>query len=63
MLRPTFPDADQIPALQSQNNPLVDAYAPLLPRAGADADSPTAIDTGADDQPFPCYGRVRVAWK
>jgi hypothetical protein len=63
MLRPTFPDADQIPALQAQNNPLVDAYGTLLPRAGADADSPIAIDIGADDQPFPFYGRARVAWK
>lgn len=57
------PFAGQAPALQPDHPPLVDAY-PLLPtRAGADADSPTAIEAGADDQPFPFYGRVRVAWK
>jgi hypothetical protein len=58
-----FVNADQAPALQPDHPPLVDTYAPLLPRAGADADSPTAIDTGADDQPFPFYGRARVGWK
>jgi hypothetical protein len=58
-----FPNANQIPALQPDHPPLVDSYAPLLPRAGADADSPTAVDTAADDQPFPFYGRVRVGWK
>jgi len=63
LLTPSFPDASHIPALQPGNNPLIDAYPPLLPRAGADADSPTAIDAGADDQPFPFYGRVRVGWK
>jgi hypothetical protein len=62
-LTPLFADASQIPALQPGNNPLIDAYAPLVPRPGADADSPTAVETGADDQPFPFYGRVRVGWK
>lgn len=58
-----FPNAGQAPALQADHPPLVDADPPLLPRAGAAADSPTAIDTAADDQPFPFYGRGRVAWK
>ncbi|MFL5312146.1 MAG: hypothetical protein ACJ79H_17065 [Myxococcales bacterium] len=57
------PSASQAPALQPDHPPLVDTYGPLLPRAGADADSPTVIDAGADDQPFPFYGRVRVGWK
>ena len=58
-----FPNASQAPALQPDHPPLVDTYAPLLARAGADADSPTALAAGADDQPFPFYGRVRVGWK
>lgn len=62
-LTPLFPDASQIPALQPQNNPLIDAYPELVTRPGADADAPTAIDANADDQPFPFYGRVRVGWK
>ena len=49
-------------ALQADHPPYVDAYAPLQPRAGADQDAPTAIDAGADDQPYPFYGRARVAW-
>jgi hypothetical protein len=57
------PNASQAPALQPQNPPLVDAYMPLHTRPGAAADSPTAIDTAADDQPFPFYGRVHVGWK
>ena len=62
-LAPLFPNASQIPALQPGNDPLIDKYDTLLLRAGADADSPTTIDVNADDQPFPFYGRVRVAWK
>jgi len=58
-----FPNASQIPALQPDHPPLIDEYPALPTRAGADADAPTAIDTGADDQPFPFYGRVRVGWK
>jgi len=56
------PNASQAPALQLDHPPLVDAYAPLHIRPGADADAPTAIET-ADDQPFPFYGRIRVGWK
>ena len=58
-----FPNASQIPALQPDHPPLIDEYLALPTRAGADADAPTAIATGADDQPFPFYGRVRVGWK
>jgi hypothetical protein len=57
------PNASQAPALQLDHPPLIDAYDALHTRAGADADTPTAIETGADDQPFPFYGRVRVGWK
>jgi hypothetical protein len=52
-----------IVALHADVPILVDQYPPLAPRAGADADAPTAIVTGADDQPFPFYGRIRVAWR
>jgi hypothetical protein len=55
--------AASAPALQVDHPPRVDAYAALQPRAGADGDAPTAIDAHADDQPFPFYGRARVAWK
>jgi len=58
-----FPNASQLPALQADHPPLIDAYPALPTRAAADADSPTAIDAAADDQPFPFYGRVRVGWK
>ena len=51
------------PALQPDHPPLVDAYAELQTRPGADQDAPTQVDSRADDQPFPLYGRVRVAWK
>ncbi|TMA26605.1 MAG: hypothetical protein E6J78_12670 [Deltaproteobacteria bacterium] len=50
-------------ALQADHPPLVDAYPALQTRAGADQDSPIAIDSAADDQPFPFYGRIRVGWK
>jgi hypothetical protein len=56
-------NAASAPALQPDHPPRMDAYAALTMRAGADQDTPTAIDTGADDQPFPFYGRVRVTWK
>jgi hypothetical protein len=52
-----------IMALHEDVSPIIDIYAPLMPRPGADADSPTEIVTGADDQPFPFYGRVRVSWE
>jgi len=39
------------------------AYDALQTRAGADQDAPTQLTSGADDQPFPLYGRVRVSWK
>lgn len=51
------------PALQLDHPPLIDAYAALQTRAGADQDAPTQLTSGADDQPFPLYGRVRVGWK
>lgn len=51
------------PALKPENPPVVDAYTALAPQPDADADAPTAIIEGADDQPFPFYGRVRAAWK
>ncbi len=54
---------DDIPALHEDAAITVDEYAPLAPRAGADADAPTAIVTAADDQPFAFYGRARVFWK
>lgn len=56
-------DGSKLNALQPDHPPRIDAYPALATRAGADADSPTAIDTAADDQPFPFYGRVRVGWK
>jgi len=49
-------------ALQANHPPVVDAYPALQTRPGADADAPSAIDNGADDQPFPLYGRIRVRW-
>jgi hypothetical protein len=52
-----------ITALHSDAAIIVDQYAPLAPHAGASADSPTEIIAGADDQPFPFYGRARVFWK
>ncbi len=57
-----FDNADTVPALSADSPPRVDHYDPLVPRPGADQDAPTAIVTGADDQPFPFYGRVRVGW-
>jgi hypothetical protein len=58
-----FTGADASPALQIDHPPVVDAYAALQARSGADQDAPTAIDGKADDQPFPLSGRVRVGWK
>lgn len=57
-----FPSAANAPALQADHPPLVDAYDPLAPLPGADQDSPSQIVSRADGQPFPFYGRVRVAW-
>ncbi len=56
-------NAPNASALQADHPPLVDAYPALQTRAGADQDSPIAIDSPADDQPFPFYGRIRVGWK
>ena len=56
-------DASTAPAMQVDHPPLVDAYAALQTRAGADQDAPTQLASGADDQPFPLYGRARVGWK
>jgi hypothetical protein len=55
-------NGSQMPALQANHPPVVDAYPALQTRPGADADAPSAIDSGADDQPFPLYGRIRVRW-
>jgi hypothetical protein len=55
-------DGSKLNALQPDHPPRIDAYPALTTRAGADKDSPANIDTHADDQPFPLYGRVRVAW-
>ena len=57
-----FPQVQNAPALQQGNPPQVDAYPTLQTLAGASQDSPTAIHPKADTQPFPFYGRVRVAW-
>jgi hypothetical protein len=49
-------------ALHPDQSPFIDTYPALKPRAGASSDSPTELVTGADDQPFPFYGRARVFW-
>lgn len=51
------------PALHDDNPPLIDGYPPLQARGDAAMDAPTNIDTRADDQPFPFYGRARVFWR
>ena len=51
------------PALQADHSPHIDAYAATGTRAGADQDAPIEIASGADDQPYPFYGRIRVAWR
>lgn len=56
------PAAANAPALQADHDPQVDTYDPLAPLSGADQESPTQISSKADGQPFPFYGRVRVAW-
>lgn len=55
-------DPSGVPALQADHPPLVDAYAALKPHAGADADSPLAIELD-DQQPFPFHGRIFVGWQ
>lgn len=55
--------ASSAPALQVDHPPVIDAYAELQTRPGADQDAPSQIQEGADDQPFPLYGRARVGWK
>lgn len=52
-----------VPALAPETPLVVDQYAPLVPGAGAAEDTPTEIVEGADDQPFPFHGRIRVAWQ
>jgi hypothetical protein len=54
---------NDVHALHPDVSPIIDVYPALAPRDGADADSPTEIVQGADDQPFPFYGRVRVYWQ
>ena len=49
-------------ALHVDHPPVIDRYAPLVPAAGADQDTPTAMTT-VDTQPFPFHGRVRVWWQ
>jgi hypothetical protein len=56
-------NASQSPALQPDHPPRIDAYDALQTQPGADQDAPTLLQTAADDQPFPLYGRVRVAWQ
>ncbi len=51
-----------VPALQPDHPPHVDGYVALHPGSGANLDSPTKIALHADDQPYPFYGRFRVAW-
>jgi hypothetical protein len=58
-----YSNAASNPALAADNPPRIDHYDALKPRAGADKSAPTAIITGADDQPFPFYGHVRATWK
>ena len=57
-----FPAAAGAQALQIDHPPQVDTYDALAPLPGADQDSPSQISSRADGQPFPFYGRVRVAW-
>ncbi|MGZ6143174.1 MAG: hypothetical protein ACXWLM_07535 [Myxococcales bacterium] len=56
-------DVSGAPSMQVDHPPLVDAYPALQTLPGADQDSPTAIATAADAQPYPFYGRVRASWK
>ena len=55
-------DGTKMASLQEDHPPRIDAYPALQPRAGADQDAPTAVISGADDQPFPLYGRASVGW-
>jgi hypothetical protein len=54
---------NDLPALRADHPPVIDRYAPLAPKAGADLDAPTTVDAAADGQPFPFYGRMRVYWE
>jgi hypothetical protein len=70
-----FTGAADVPALQPDVAPILDTYPPLAPRPGASpaaalsqrqllpADTPSEIVSSADDQPFPFYGWVTVAWE
>ena len=42
-------DASAAPAMQPDHPPVIDAYAALQTRAGADQDAPTQIDSAADE--------------
>ena len=53
---------NDVPALHADHPPVIDSYPPLALRADAALDAPTAIATGADDQPYPFAGRARVWW-
>lgn len=52
-----------LPYIGIENDPKIDSYPALHPRPGASAEGPIGVTAGADDQPFPFYGRARVAWK
>lgn len=44
-------------------DPKTDGYPALHTLPGAQQDTGNDVIQGADDQPFPFYGRVRVSWK
>jgi hypothetical protein len=49
-------------AFEAATAPYIDAYAPPAMRPDAARATPTGVTAGADDQPFPFYGRVTVRW-
>jgi hypothetical protein len=52
-------------AAKADNDPFIDEYDALHTRPGAAMLRPTdrVITQGADDQPFPMYGRIQVQWR
>ena len=50
-------------ALREDRPPLINAFAPLRPPADDGTWTGREIKSDQDDQPYPFYGRVRVAWK
>ena len=44
-------------------NPVVDSYPLLRPRLGDNVNKQPKIAAEADDQPFPFYGWIDVAWR